>query len=58
MHTVEGTEPFLVPGNEVYSSPAGEETALDLEPGVYFLSVFYKSGLGDVSYGFKVEMVD
>ena len=29
-----------------------------LAPGVYFLSAFYKSPLGDVSYGFKVEMVD
>ena len=58
VHTVKETEPFLVHGNEVYSSPAGEETTLDLEPGVYFLSAFYKSGLGDVSYGFKVKMVE
>ena len=58
VYTVEETEPFLAPGDEVYSSPAGEGTTLDLEPGVYFLSAFYKSGLGDVSYGFKLEMVD
>ena len=58
VYAVEETEPFLAPGDEVYSSPAGETTTLDLEPGVYFLSAFYKSGLGDVSYGFKLEMVD
>ena len=56
--TVKSTEPFLRPGDEVYSSPAGDGTTLDLEPGVYFLSAFYKSGLGDVSYGFRLEMVD
>lgn len=56
--TVGSTEPFLVPGDEVYSSPAGGGTTLDLEPGVYFLSAFYKSGLGDASYGFRLEMVE
>ena len=29
-----------------------------MEPGVYFLNAFYKSGLGDASYGFKLEMVE
>lgn len=58
VYTVEGTKPFLAPGDEVYSGSAGEGTTLDLEPGVYFLSAFYKSGLGDVSYGFKLEMVE
>ncbi len=56
--TVDSTEPFLAPGDEVYSAAAGEGTTLDLEPGVYFLSAFYKSPLGDASYGFKLEMVD
>ena len=56
--TVESTEPFLAPGDEVYSVAAGEGTTLDLAPGVYFLSAFYKSPLGDASYGFRVEVVD
>ena len=58
VYTVEETEPFLVPGDEIYSSPAGQDATLDLEPGVYFLSAFYKSGLGDVSYGFRLEMLE
>ena len=58
VYTVESTDPFLLPGNEVYSRPAGEGITLDIEPGTYFLSAFYKSRLGDVSYGFKLEMVD
>lgn len=58
VYTVGETEPFLMPGDQVYSSPAGEGTTLDLEPGVYFLNAFYQSGLGDVSYGFKLEMVE
>lgn len=58
VYTVESTKPFLAPGDEVYSGSAGEGTTLDLEPGVYFLSAFYKSGLGDASYGFKLEVVE
>ena len=56
--TVLETEPFLRPGEQVYSAPAGEGTNLDLPVGVYFLNAFYKSSLGDVSYGFKLEMVE
>ena len=52
------TEPSLVPGDVVYSGPAADGARLDLPPGVYFLSAFYKSGLGDVFYGFRLEMVD
>ena len=58
VYTVGETEPFLMPGDQVYSSPAGEGTTLDLEPGVYFLNAFYRSDLGDASYGFKLEMAD
>ena len=57
VYTVQSTEP-LRPGEEVYSAPAGEGTTLDIEPGTYFLSAFYKSRLGDVSYGFKLEVVE
>ena len=58
VYTVVSTEPSLKLGDDVYSSPAAEGTTLDLEPGVYYLTAFYKSKLGDVSYGFKLEMVD
>ena len=58
VYTVQSTEPFLRPGEEVYGAAAGEGITLDMEPGVYFLSAFYKSNLGDVSYAFKLEMVD
>ena len=58
VYTVQMTEPSLVPGDVVFSGPAADGTRLDLPPGVYFLSAFYKSGLGDVSYGFRLEMVD
>ncbi len=58
VYTVESTEPFLGPGDEVYSGAASEGVKLDLPAGVYFLSAFYKSRLGDVSYGFRLEMVD
>ncbi len=58
VYTVESAKPFLVPGDEVYSRPSVGGTILDLEPGVYFLNAFYKSGLGDASYGFKLEMVE
>ena len=42
----------------IVTAAAAEGTTLDLEPGVYFLTAFYKSGPGDVSYGFKVRVVD
>ena len=58
VYTVEGTEPSLRPGDEVYSGAASEGVKLDLPAGVHFLSTFYKSRLGDVSYGFKLEMVE
>ena len=47
--TLGSTEPFLGHGDEVLSAAAAEGTALDLEPGVYFLA--------DASYGFNMEMV-
>ena len=58
VYTVKETEQFLVLGDEVYSRRAGDGTTLDMEPGLYFLSAFYTSRLGDASYGFKLEMVE
>ena len=46
------------PGEELFSSDSLEGLRLDLPAGVYFVSTFYKSQLGDVSFGFKVEIVD
>ena len=56
--TIERTEPYLRPGDQVYSGRADEGVKLDLPPGDYFLNAFYKSRLGDVSYGFKLIMAD
>ena len=56
--TVESTVPVVMRGEEVYSTVAGEGMALNLPPDVYYLSAFYKSRLGDVSYGFKLEIVE
>ncbi len=46
------------PGEELFSSDSLEGLRLDLPAGVYFVSTFYESQLGDVSFGFKVEIVD
>ena len=46
------------PGEELFSSDSLEGLRLDLPAGVYFVSTFYKSQLGDVSFGFKVEIAD
>ena len=46
------------PGEELFSSDSLEGLRLDLPAGVYFVCTFYKSQLGDVSFGFKVEIVD
>ena len=56
--TVESTVPIMIQGEEVYSTVAEEGVALNLPPNVYYLSAFYKSRLGDVSYGFKLEIVE
>ena len=56
--TVLETEPVLKMGEEVYSSDALDRITLDIPPGFYVLSTSYKSQLGDVSYGFKLEIED
>ena len=56
--TVLDTEPELKLGEEVYSAGADQSVTLDLPPDIYFLSLFYKSRAGDISYGFKLEIVD
>ena len=56
--TPQETRLAVKPGEELFSSDSLEGLRLDLPAGVYFVSTFYKSPLGDVSYGFKVEVVD
>ncbi len=55
---VESTVPVVTLGEEVYSVPAAEVMEINLPPDVYFLHAFYKSPLGDVSYEFKLEVVE
>ncbi len=56
--TVLETKPILTRGESVYSIDVGEVPALDLPVGVYFVATFLKFQLGDVFYGFKIEIVD
>ena len=51
-----GSRPQL--GESVHSVDVGEVPVLDLPLGVYFLSIFLKFEPGDVSYVFKIEVVD
>lgn len=55
---VESTVPVVTLGEEVYSVPAAGVMEINLPPDVYFLHAFYKSPLGDVSYEFKLEVVE
>ena len=55
---VESTMPVVTLGEKVYSVPAAEVVEFNFPPGVYFLSAFYQSPLGDVSYEFKLEIVE
>ena len=55
---VESTMPVVTLGEKVYSVPAAEVVEFNLPPGVYFLRAFYQSPLGDVSYAFKLEIVE
>ena len=56
--TVLETKPVLTWGETVYSTNLLEVPALDLPVGVYFVATFLKFQLGDVFYGFKIEIVD
>lgn len=56
--TVLETKPVLTWGESVYSINLGEVPSLDLPAGVYFVSAFLKFQLGDVTYGFKIEVVN
>ena len=56
--TVLETKPVLTWGEEVYSTNSREVPALDLPVGVYFVATFLKFKVGDVSYGFKIEISD
>ena len=51
------TEPVLKWGEQVYSIDTAEVPSLDVSEGTYFVSIFLKYHAGDVSYGFKVEIV-
>ena len=46
------------PGETLFSSDSLEGLALDLPAGVYYADLFYKSPVGDVSFAFKVEVVE
>ena len=56
--TVLETKPVLTWGEEVYSTNSREVPALDLPVGVYFVATFLKFQVGDVFYGFKIEIAD
>ena len=56
--TVLETRPVLTWGEEVYSTNSREVPALDLPVGVYFVATFLKFQVGDVFYGFKIEIAD
>ena len=56
--TVLGNEPTLRLGEAVYSSTAVKRLTLDLPPDVYLLGLFYRSRLGNVSFGFRLEIVE
>ena len=56
--TIKSTVPVVTLGEEVYSTLAEEGVEFNLPPDVYFLHAFYKSPLGDVSYEFKLEIVE
>lgn len=51
-----GQRPRL--GKSVFAVDSVEVPTLDVPPGVYFLSTFLKFELGDVSYGFKIEIAE
>lgn len=57
MFPVRETKPVLRWGEAVYSTDVAEAHGIDLPEGVYFAAVFVKYLVGDVSYGFKVEVV-
>ena len=59
MYPVTATKPVLRWGEEVYSTDVAEAEAHapDIPEGIYFVHVFIKFHVGDVSYGFKVEIV-
>ena len=46
------------PGESLFSSDSLEGLALDLSAGVYYVDLFYVSSIGDVSFAFKIELVD
>ena len=56
--TVESTVPVVTRGEEILATVAGDGVEFNLPPDVYFLQAFYKSSLGDVSYGFKLEIIE
>ena len=56
--TPQETKLAVRPGEELFSSDSLEGLKLDLSAGIYFVHIFYKSQLGDVSYGFKIELHD
>ena len=56
--TVVETEPLLRLGEQVYSIDVeGKAHVPDLPEGIYFAAVFLKYRVGDVSHGFKIEIV-
>ena len=46
------------PGESLFSSDSLEGLVLDLSAGVYHVDLFYVSSIGDVSFAFKIELVD
>ena len=46
------------PGESLFSSDSLKGLALDLSAGVYYVDLFYVSSIGDVSFAFKIELVD
>ena len=56
--TVLGEEPTLRLGEAVYSVTAVERLTFELPPDVYLLSLFYRSRLGSVSFGLRLEIVE
>ena len=57
MFPVRETSPVLRWGEEVYSTDVAEVYGIDLPEGIYFVAAFVKYHIGDVSYGFKVEII-
>ena len=56
--TVLGKEPTLRLGEAVYSATAVKTLTLDLPPDVYLLGLFYRSRMGNVAFGFRLEIVE